>query len=147
MLAVRRELGPRGLRCWRKHAPGDDVQLQRQVLLQSRGGRPPPPPLASASTLLSSRHSAGSRSLQSTRGQANGGGRPVLPPGLSSAMSKHVAEFLSLTDLVPRRLSTGENTSLEVQNTSSGQSNDDVSLGAHATSSCLLYTSDAADER
>ena len=134
MLAIRRELGPHGLRCWRKHAPGDDVQLQRQVLLQGKGGQPPPQ--ASASILLSSRHSAGSRSL-SIRGRGNGNDHPVLP-GLST--SKHMTEFLTLTDLVPRRLSTGENTSLEVQNTSSGQSNDDVSLGAHATSSLASET-------
>ena len=134
VLAIRRELGPHGLRCWRKHAPNDDVHLQHQVLLRSRGGRFPPH--ASASAVFSSRHSAGSRSL-TTRGRGSANGHPLLP-GLS--MSKHMTEFLTLRDLIPRRLSTGENTSLEVQNTSSGQSNDDVSLGAHATSSLASET-------
>ena len=56
-------------------------------------------------------------------------------------------DFLTLRDLIPRRLSTGENTSLEVQNTSSGHSNDDLSLlGMRVGSSLASDTGSLFDE-
>ena len=127
MLAVRRELGPDGLRCWSKRAPS--AHLHRQILLQGRGSRLLPQP--SVSTIPSSRHSAGSRSFAG-RGLGNGNGHPLVP---SMSGNKHITDFLTLRDLIPRRLSMGENTSLEVHNTSSSHSNDDASLCARATSS------------
>jgi hypothetical protein len=57
--------------------------------------------------------------------------------------SKQMTDFLTLRDLIPRRLSTGENTSLEVHNTSSGglSTTDDISvLGMPASSSLASET-------
>ncbi|KAL8568871.1 hypothetical protein ACOMHN_061447 [Nucella lapillus] len=127
VLVLRREVGPDGLRRWRKHT--SDLNLQRQILLQTQCTRHHP--CASTSTIASGQHSAGSRSLV-VRGRGNGNGHPLLP-GMSTG--KQMTDFLTLRDLIPRRLSTGENTSLEVHNNSSGQSYDDVSLCAQATSS------------
>ncbi|XP_070195378.1 uncharacterized protein [Littorina saxatilis] len=132
VLALRQRLGPNGLQHWRNHP---DKKLRQQVMLQNRSYSLPPQ--ASASTLLPSRHSAGSRSRHN-KVRGNGNSHPLVP-GMSG--SKQMTDFLTLRDLIPRRLSTGENTSLEVHNNSSGQSNDNVSLpGACATSSLASET-------
>lgn len=125
VLAIRTELGPHGLRCWCRHAP--DPTVQRQVLLQSRS----PSPLPSVSTAISNRYSTTSKT-QKNRSRGNGGSQPLM----TALSSRHLLDFLTFRDLIPRRLSSGENTSLEVQNTSSVYSNDDVlSLGPHAAGS------------
>lgn len=126
-LAVRKELGAHGLRCWRKHVP--DEAIWHHIFLQrSRAATFMPSASASLSTEYSTK-------TQKSTIQDDA-------PGPSFTFrSEHPLEMLSLRDLVPRRLSSGENTSLEVQNCNSIHSGDDMSLGAAVTGSLLSETS------
>lgn len=125
VLAVRRHLGPHGLQRWKQlNSEQMDGYVKRQVLVQSKVGQQ----LARGSVSTShpsSRQSHVSRSLVRGR-NGNGNNGHAMLPGMT--YRKQIIDFLTLRDLIPRRLSTGENSSLEVHNTSSGQSIDDLSV-------------------
>lgn len=127
VLAVRKELGPHGLRCWRKHGP--DFTVQQQILLQSQGMAPR---LSTTSTNFSNKNSASCKPLK-VRARGSAGASSLLG-GLTRIQ---LADFLTLQDLIPRRPSVDENTSLEVQNTSGTYSNDDMSFGTQIANSIM----------